>query len=104
MTVREELAKNLAYYRKEAGLTLKKAAELLGTKLTTVSSWERGVSQPSADMLVRIAMVYKVPLSPLCGLDYTENLTPEERRMIRAFRYADEIGKAMAKRALRVDE
>lgn len=38
MTIREQLAKNLAYYRKKAGFTQKEAAKRLGTKLTTISS------------------------------------------------------------------
>lgn len=86
MTIREQLARNLAYYRKKAGYTQKNAAAELGTKLTTMSSWERGVSQPDADMLVSIAMLYKVSLSELCGMDYDMGITPEERELIRAFR------------------
>lgn len=84
MTVRERLALNLAYYRKRAKLTQKAAAEKLGSKLTTISSWERGVSQPDADMLVSIAILYKVSLSELCGMD--DDITSEERELIRAFR------------------
>lgn len=86
MTVREQLAKNLAYYRKKAGFTQKTAAEALATKLTTISSWERGISQPSADMLVTIAMTYKVSLSDLCGFDYDMEITADEKELIRAFR------------------
>jgi transcriptional regulator with XRE-family HTH domain len=86
MTVREQLAKNLALYRKKAGFTQKSAADELGTKLTTISSWERGVSQPSADMLVTIAMTYRVSLSDLCGMDYKQTFTPAEKELIQAFR------------------
>lgn len=86
MTVREQLAINLAFYRKKAGYTQKTAAKELGTKLTTISSWERGVSQPSADMLVSIALKYKVSLSDLCGMDYTETFSAEEKELIYAFR------------------
>ena len=86
MTVREQLAHNLAFYRKKAGHTQKTAAEALGTKLTTISSWERGVSQPSADMLVAIAFEYRVSLSDLCGMDYSEKYTPEEKELILAYR------------------
>ena len=34
MTIREQLARNLAFYRKKSGYTQKAAAEKLGTKLT----------------------------------------------------------------------
>lgn len=86
MNIREQLSKNLAYYRKQAGFTQKTAAAELGTKLTTISSWERGVSQPDADMLVSIAMLYHVKLSDLCGMDYNMEITPEEHELIKAFR------------------
>lgn len=86
MTIREKLTRNLAYYRKKANYTQRSAAEALNTKVTTISSWERGVSQPSADMLVSIAMLYKVSLSELCGADYDMKFSPEEHELIRAFR------------------
>ena len=86
MTIREQLAINLAFYRKKAGFTQKTAAEKLGTKLTTISSWERGVSQPSADMLVTIAFAYKVSLSDLCGMDYNMPYTADEKELINAYR------------------
>ena len=86
MTIREKLAFNLAYYRKRAGYTQKTAAEQLNTKITTISSWERGVSQPNADMLVSVALLYKVSLSDLCGIDYDMKITAEEKELIDAFR------------------
>lgn len=104
MTVREELAKNLAYYRKQSGFTLKKSAELLGTKLSTVSSWERGVSQPSADMLVQIANVYQVTLSELCGTDFCPEFTHGEKSLIYAYRKADEAERIVIRRILGIDE
>lgn len=86
MTVREMLSKNLAYYREKAGYTQKSAAEALQTKPTTISSWERGVSQPNADMLVTIALLYKVPLSILCGMDYEMKVTGDEYEILEGFR------------------
>lgn len=100
MSVRETLAKNLSFYREKAGYTQKEAAEALGTKPTTLSSWERGVSQPSADMLVDIALKYKVPLSGLCGMDYNMNVSNEEMEIIEAFRNADDYDRTTVRRAL----
>ena len=104
MTVREVLSQNLAIYRKRAHYTLKEAAEVLGTKLSTVSSWERGVSQPSADMLVSIAKHYKVPLSDLCGTDYKVEYSTEEKDLMFAYRNADETDKQVVKRILGIRE
>lgn len=104
MTVREILTRNLAFYRKRANLTQKAAAEQIGTKKTTLSSWEQGKSQPSADMLVTICKIYKTSLSDLCGYDYTENFTPEEKELIWVFRQSDDLEKAMVRKILGIRE
>lgn len=100
MTIRETLSKNLALYRSKAGLTQSAAADLLGTKKTTISSWERGVSQPSADMLVAIAKTYKVPLSDLCGADYIVEYSPDEKLMIEMYRKSDDHEKMVIQKIL----
>lgn len=41
-TVKEEIAKNLLYYRKKAGYTQKEFAKLLGVRNSAVSNWESG--------------------------------------------------------------
>ena len=41
-TVKEEIAKNLLFYRKKSGLTQKELAAKLGVKNTAVSNWESG--------------------------------------------------------------
>lgn len=100
MTIRETLSRNLAFYRNKAGLTQSAAADLLGTKKTTISSWERGVSQPSADMLVSIAKAYKVPLSDLCGADYIVEYSPDEKMIIELYRKSGDHEKQMIQRIL----
>lgn len=100
MTVKEQLAKNLAYYRTLAGYTQKSAAELLHTKPTTISSWERGISQPSADMLVKIAMLYKVTLSDLCGTDFKQEFSPEEKTLVFSYRKASDSDRHVVRRIL----
>ena len=102
MTIREQLSMNLARFRVAAGLSQKTAAEKLNTKPTTISSWERGVSQPSADMLVKIAMLYRVTLSDLCGADYDQKITPEEKDIIMAYRQASDDIKNAVRAVLRI--
>lgn len=104
MSIREMLAENLSFYRKKAGFTQKSAAIALDTRPTTISSWERGVSQPSADMLVSIALKYGVSLSDLCGMDYKQAFTSEEKEIIASFRMADEIDKQAVRRILGIRE
>ena len=42
--VRNEIAKNLAYFRKEKKLTQEDLGQQLGVKRNTVSSWESGIN------------------------------------------------------------
>lgn len=91
MTVRDTLAQNLASYRKAAGLTQTEAAEKLHAKKTTISSWERGQSQPDADRLVEICAIYRVSLNELCGVNTQPmNLTADERKVVEMLRRVDE--------------
>jgi transcriptional regulator with XRE-family HTH domain len=53
--------------RRELGLSLKEVARRLDVHFTTVSSWERGRSEPGLDMLRRLARVYEVPVADLLG-------------------------------------
>ena len=39
--IREEVAKNLLFYRKKSGLSQKEFAEKLGVRNSTVSTWEK---------------------------------------------------------------
>ena len=104
MSIREQLAKNLAFYRNRAGLTQQAAADILGTKKSTLSSWERCASQPNADMLVSIAFTYKASLSDLCGTDYKMEFTSEEKEIIYAFRQSDELEKAIVRKIIGIRE
>ena len=44
-SVREEIAKNLLYYRKVNKITQKQLATYLGVNSSAVSNWENGVTQ-----------------------------------------------------------
>lgn len=54
-----------ARYRRAAGLTQERAAELLGTATRTLSAWENGEHCPPDDMVVLMADVYQAPTLPL---------------------------------------
>ena len=59
---------NLAELRKESGYDQKKLGELLGVSYHSISSYERGRSQPNHEMLIRIAKLFDVSLDYLLGL------------------------------------
>jgi len=62
-----ELPDLLRRYRREVRLSLKDVACRLGVHFTTVSSWERGRSEPGFQVLQKLAELYGVPLVDLLG-------------------------------------
>lgn len=60
-------ADNLKILRKTKGLTQEKLAIRLNVVRQTISKWEKGLSVPDADMLLRIARVFEVSVGELLG-------------------------------------
>lgn len=60
-------SENLKAYRKAKGLTQEELAVRLHVVRQTVSKWEKGLSVPDADLLVRLAEVLDVSVSQLLG-------------------------------------
>lgn len=54
--------------RVNAGLTQKEAAEKLGISNTTLCSWEKGLSMPNIQQVLKICELYKVDLDNLIFL------------------------------------
>lgn len=50
-----------ARYRKAAGLTQERAAELLGVAVRTLAAWERGESKPSDERVLSMVDVFAAP-------------------------------------------
>lgn len=53
--------------RKEKGYSQEEVAIRLNVVRQTVSKWEKGLSVPDADMLMKIAELFEVPVSVLLG-------------------------------------
>ena len=66
------LSKNLKIFRKRKGLTQENVAEALNVVRQTISKWEKGISVPDADMLIRLAEVLDVSVSELIGSDVAD--------------------------------
>ena len=66
------LSKNLKIFRKRKDLTQENVAEALNVVRQTVSKWEKGISVPDADMLIRLAEVLDVSVSELIGSDVAD--------------------------------
>lgn len=58
---------NLKSIRKSSGLTQDELALRLNVVLQTISKWEKGLSVPDADILIRISEIFEVSVSELLG-------------------------------------
>lgn len=61
-------------YRRAAGLTQERAAELLGCAVRTLANWEGDVNTPPDSMVVRMADVYQAPTIAIEHLRATTSL------------------------------
>ena len=65
--INEKIAKNLAYYRKAAGLTQAELAEKINYSDKSVSKWESGGGVPDIYILLQLANLYKITVGELIG-------------------------------------
>ena len=66
------LSNNLKIFRKRKGLTQENVAEALNVVRQTISKWEKGISVPDADMLIKLAEILDVSVSELIGSDVAD--------------------------------
>jgi transcriptional regulator with XRE-family HTH domain len=59
------LGRNLAHFRKRAGLTQEQLAEAMRLEVTTVSRYETGATLPSLVTLAAVAALLRVPVADL---------------------------------------
>lgn len=74
-----------ARYRKAAGLTQERAAELLGVAVRTLAAWERGESTPPNMRVLAMVDIYAAPTLAIEHLRYTNiiayDVLPAVRRV-----------------------
>jgi len=63
---------SLKAYREKVGLLQAEAAEALGVTQGAVSSWECGGYMPRADLLPKIATLYKCTIDDLLNVEKHE--------------------------------
>ena len=66
------LNENLKTLRKTKGLSQEELAIRLNVVRQTISKWEKGISVPDSDMLIKIADLFEVPVSTLLGTKLVE--------------------------------
>lgn len=67
------LSENLKKLRKAKGFSQEELAIRLNVVRQTVSKWEKGLSVPDADMLLKIAENLEVSVSELLGAEFETN-------------------------------
>lgn len=99
-SAREEIAKNICFYRKKAGLTQKQLAEAIGAKKSSISNWELAQNSPDIDTLVEICKILNVTARDMFGIYAGADapaLSAHEREMVDAYRAHPEMQAAVDK-------
>lgn len=66
------LKDNIKAVRESKGLSQEDLAIRLHAVRQTISKWERGLSVPDADMLIRMSEIFEMPVSTLLGENISE--------------------------------
>ena len=61
----ELLAQNLVFFRKRAGMTQQQVADMLNINRTTYTKYETGDSEPSVEIIKRLANIFETDVSAL---------------------------------------
>ena len=68
--------------RKETGITLDNLSKEIGYSGAIISEWERGLAQPTASALIKLAQFYEVTIDYLLGLDENGYVVSTPREII----------------------
>lgn len=98
LTVKEEVAKNLQYYRKKNNLTQKELAEKIGVKHNSISSWESATNSIDVEILFKICNVLKLSINDLYGVFSNDvSLTQLEYSILSNYRSLNNDGQDKAR-------
>lgn len=78
-TIRDEISKNLLYYRKKNGLTQKELADKLGVKNSAVSNWEKGLNSIDIETLFEACKVFNISINDMYGEYSNEPAKPTKK-------------------------
>lgn len=97
--IRDEVAKNLLFYRKKSGLSQKEFANQLGVRNSTVSTWETGKNSIDIETLFRACDILNVSISDMYGkyASKTVSYSAHEKDLIVAYRAHPEMQSAVDK-------
>lgn len=99
-SVKDEIAKNLLFYRKKMNFTQKELAQKLGVKHNSISSWENGTNSVDVETLFKICKILGVSINDMYGkfaVINSEFYTAYEKAVISAYRNQPEMQPAVDK-------
>lgn len=93
---KQVIANKLKEARIAAGMTQKEVALSIGRPQQTVAAWETARSQPDADTLYSLLILYNVSPNSFFGYDITSmDVSSEERELLCTYRELDDFGKRL---------
>lgn len=97
-SIKDQIAKNLLYYRKKSGLTQKEFAEKLGVKNSAVSNWENNLNSIDIETLAKACEIFGISINDMYK-NNSENLalSSHEIKVIQAYRSKPEMQPAVDK-------
>lgn len=105
--IRQNIMKNISYYRKLNGYTQKELATVLGIKNSSVSNWEQGLNAPDIETIFELCKLFNISVSDMFGCDIMESDSLKvfgiEKDIVIAYRNADSVEKEMVHRALNIN-
>lgn len=92
--LKENIQKNLIFYRKKMKKTQKDLAVALGVSAAAISSWECGNNSSDIDTLFLICNELQVGLYDICGLE-AENtiMTDDECQLLNTYKSLNQTGR-----------
>ncbi len=73
---KEELGERIRLYRKRGGYTQQEFAKILGISAATLSSYETGKTEPTIDIIGKIAALYNTTTDAVLDLRIKETENP----------------------------
>ena len=95
ITVKDEVAKNLRYFRKKKKLTQKQLANSIGVKHGAISAWENGKNSIYVEKLFLICEILNVSVREMFGIYANvqfEQYTQNEKTIVELYRELNDEG------------
>lgn len=92
--LKENIQKNIAFYRKKQKKTQKDLAAAIGVTAAAVSSWECGNNTPDVDTLFMIYKALHVGFYDMCGISADNSpLTDDENNLLNTYKILNDTGR-----------